>query len=197
MVVTKNALVEEIKKHFPRVNKPENYADLILEGKKLNAVDAINAKKRKFFLESEIISASIFHSSYSRLGLLDRLKNADKTIAVSSTRRVPGFAMSHSMILSYLNYERHLLYTHIPKDQRVKKIICNVLRIPIMSSIELIQRKMELGNPYHQVGVYKQIYEKIKREGIPIDCMWLGVVALPADLYYLSDLSNSLLRKVR
>ena len=154
-------------------------------------------RKEDSFLESEIISTSIFHSSYSRLGLLDRLKNVDKTTAVSSTRNRPGFAFSHSMILSYLNYERHLLYKQITKDQRIKKMVCNMLKVSIQTSIELLQRKMEVGTAYRQTDVYKKIYEKIKREGISTDCMWLGVVTLPADLYYLSDLSHSLLRKVK
>ena len=197
MIVSQKALIKEIKKRFPRINKPKDYANLILEGKRLNAVDRIHAKKRRFFLESEIISTSIFHSSYSRLGLLDRLKNVDKTTAVSSTRNRPGFAFSHSMILSYLNYERHLLYKQITKDQRIKKMVCNMLKVSIQTSIELLQRKMEVGTAYRQTDVYKKIYEKIKREGISTDCMWLGVVTLPADLYYLSDLSHSLLRKVK
>lgn len=195
---SKKDLVKKIEKEFPRIYKAEQYADLILEGKKLRAVDRKQAKKRRFFLESGIVSASIFHSGYSRLKLLDRLKSADKTIAVSSTRRHPGFAFNHSLILSWVNYERYFLYQHILKDQRVKKIVCDSLRLSVQSPLTTIQKKMEQGDPYQQVDTYKKIYEKIKRCVIPnVNYMWLGVVALPADLYYLSDLSQRLLRNVK
>ncbi len=192
----KDKLSKEIKNQFPRVIKTDDYANLILEGKKLKAVNKINAKKRKYFLDSDIVSESIFTSSYSRLGLLNVIENADKTIAVSSTRH-SGFAFSHSMILSRLNYERHLLYKRMRKDFRIKKIICSILKISIQSSTETLQRKMEQGSPYQQVELYKKIFKKIKSNGIFIECMWLGVVQLPASLYYLSDLSNLLLHKVK
>ena len=191
----KNILVEKIKNQFPQIRKPDDYADLILEGKKLGAIDRIHAKKRRLFLESDIVSASIFTSSYSRLGLLDRLKGADKTIAVSSTRRKPGLAFAHSMILHYLNYERYLLYQHIAKDPRIKRIVCSVLKVSTKTSIQSLQKQIEVGDVYKQTSIYTKIYSKIKKQAIPISYMWLGVVALPADRYYLSNLSNTLLSR--
>lgn len=98
-------LTDEIQKKFPRVTKSESYANLILEGKRINATNKSNAVKRRKFLESEIISPSTFNSSYSRLGLLVQLPNIDKTFATSSTRR--GLSFSPSLTLSWLNYERY------------------------------------------------------------------------------------------
>ena len=53
-----------------------------------------------------------------------------------------------------------------------------------------------IGNAIKQVGIYKRVYEKIKRMTSVEGYMWMGVVTIPASHYYLSDLSNSLLRKV-
>ena len=194
-MISRNQLILEIKNNFSTVRKADDYADLILEGKRLGAIDRIHAKKRRLFLESGTVSASIFTSSYSRLGLLDRLKDADKTIAVSSTRRRPGFAFSHSMILHYLNYERHLLYQHIVKNPRIKSTVCSVLKVSTKTSIQSLQKQIEVGDVYKQTSIYTKIYSKIKKQAIPISYMWLGVVALPADLYYLSNLSNTLLSR--
>ena len=176
------------------MRKNGSYADLILEGKRLGAVDRIHAKKRRFFLELGLVSESIFNSSYSKLGLLDRLKNADKTIAASSTRHNPAFAFSHSMILHRLNYERHLLYQHITQDQRIKEIVCKVLKISTKTPIQSLHKQIEAGDAYKQTSTYTKIYDTIKRQATPAGYMWMGVVSIPADLYYLSELSNSLLR---
>ncbi|MBI5146777.1 MAG: hypothetical protein HZA84_06105 [Thaumarchaeota archaeon] len=194
MVVSITTLAKEIQKQFPRVIKPNNYADLILEGKKINATNKNNAVKRRKFLESGIVTPSTFNSSYSRLGLLVQLPNMDKTFATSSSRR--GLSFSPSLTLSWLNYERYYMYKHIVKNLQIKKIVCSVLKIPINSSLDSIQKKMELGNAIKQVGIYKRVYEKIKRTQSVEGYMWMGVVTIPASHYYLSDLSNSLLRKV-
>lgn len=193
-MILKDKLILEIKKQFPRVNKPENYAVLILESKRLNAINKPNALKRKKFLESGIISESIFQSSSSKLGLLDKLESPDKTIAVSSNRKPGNFAFDYSMILSYLNYERYLLYEQMMRNQHVKKIICVVLDISITATKESIEKKMVIGTPHTQVDNYEKIYERIKRAGISTSCMWLGVVRLPAFRYYLSNMSNSFIR---
>ncbi len=140
MTVSQKTLAKKIKNKFPRVNKPHNYANLILEGKRLDATNKANAVKRRKFLESEIITASTFNSSYLRLNLLVRLYNVDKTFAVSSTRHT-GLSFSPSLTLSYLNYERYYLYKHINKNHQIKKIVCSVLKIPINSSIYSIQKK--------------------------------------------------------
>lgn len=63
--ISQKLLMKEIEKQFPRVSKPEEYTNLILEGMRLGAVDKIHAVKRKIFLESGVISVSIFQSSYS------------------------------------------------------------------------------------------------------------------------------------
>ena len=206
MAINKKSLSDEIMEQMPTIKKPEEYADLILEGKRLGAVDKIHAVKRlgavdkihavkrKTFLESNIISASIFQSSYSRLGFLDKLASMDKTIGVFSTRH-QNSVFAYSMILSYLNYERYLLYKQMLRDRRVKKILCDVLNISIQTSTESIENKMQFGTPYNQVEIYKKIYDKVKRERIQTDCMHLGVVRMPAFRYCLSDLSHLLLRK--
>ena len=54
MATIRDKLIVELEKEFPRVSKPQNYADLILEGKKLNATSRSNAVKRRKFLESEM-----------------------------------------------------------------------------------------------------------------------------------------------
>ena len=43
MADSQKALIEEIKNQFPRVTKPVNYANLILEGKSINATNKNNA----------------------------------------------------------------------------------------------------------------------------------------------------------
>ena len=43
MADSQKALIEEIKNQFPRVIKPVNYANLILEGKSINATNKNNA----------------------------------------------------------------------------------------------------------------------------------------------------------
>lgn len=196
MVVSQKTLMKEIKSQFPRVNKPQNYANLILEGKKLNATNKANSVKRKKFLESEIITPSTFSSSYLKMGLLVQLPNVDKTFAVSSTRHT-RLSFSPSLTLSYLNYERHYLYKHMNKDYRIKKIICEILRIPVHTSVESIQKKIESGHAIKQVTLYKQIYDRIKRTGSVDGYMWMGVVTIPASRYYLSDISHSLLCRTK
>ncbi len=191
-MVSRNKLILELKKQFPRVKKYDKYADLILEGMRLNAINKTNAVKRNFFLDSNIISESVFQSSVSRLGLLDKFESSEKIIAVSSNRRSGRFAFDYSKILSYLNYEKYLLFNQMKRDQYTHKIICNVLKVSITSTKESIEKKMEFGAPHTQVDTYKKIYEKIKRGGISTECMWLGVVRLPAFSYCLSNLSNSL-----
>ncbi len=107
---------------------------------------------------------SAFNMSYSKLDLLIRLYHVDKTFAVSSTRHA-GLSFSPSLTLSYLNYERHYLYKHMIQNYRIKKIVCGVLKIPISTSMEPIQKKIETGHAIKQVGTYRQIYERIKRIG--------------------------------
>lgn len=196
MTVSHKELTKEIQNEFPRVTKPHNYADLILEGKRLNATNKPNAVKRRKFLESQIISASTFNSAYTKIGLLESLPNVDKTFAVSSTRHA-GLSFSSSLTLSYLNYERYYLYRHIVRNPQIKKIVCMVLRMPMNTSMDAIQRRIESGHVINQVSLYRQIYEKIKRMESVDGYKWMGVVTIPAIRYYLSDLSNSLLRKVR
>ena len=128
--------------------------------------------------------------------MLVQLHNVDKTFAVSSIRHT-GLSFSPSLTLSYLNYERHYLYKHMIKNYRIKKIICGVLKISVSTSIDSIQKKIESGHAIKQTSLYRQIYEKIKRTGSVGGYMWMGVVTIPASRYYLSDLSNSLLRKVK
>lgn len=196
MAVSLKALTEEIQKQLPHITKPHNYANLILEGIRINATNKNNAVKRRKFLESGIITSSTFNSAYSRQGLLVQLPNVDKTFAVSSTRRT-GLSFSPSLTLSYLNYERHYLYTHMIKNHRIKKIVCGVLKMPVSASMDSIQKKMESGHAIKQVSLYRQIYEKIKRTESVNGYMWMGVVTIPASHYYLSDLSHSLICKVK
>ena len=72
-----------------------------------------------------------------------------------------------------------------------------VLRMPMNTSMDAIQRRIESGHVINQVSLYRQIYEKIKRMESVDGYKWMGVVTIPAIRYYLSDLSKSLLRKVR
>ena len=193
ILITKKQLTKNIKLTFPRLNKPEKYADLILMAVKLRADNRTKAVKRKLFLESGEIPASIFDAAYLKYDILVARRNADKTLAISSQRAGLLFASGHA--LSVLATELYLLYQQISEDNNLRIIVCKILNLSIKSNNTSIQSKIENGLYLAQVGTYKKVYDGIRKRGfMPKGYMSMSVTTLPASLYYLSDLSKSILR---
>jgi len=192
-VISIQSLSKKIKKVYPTISKPVNYAVLILEGKRCNAINRSTAIKRREFLKNENISTTTFSSGYNKFKFLIVLRNADKILVTSSNRY--GLIFSIDLAISILGIERNELYIHIQNNKNVKRVLCSYLKISESSSIDKIKSNVEKGDKYQQIARYTFLYNKLKNNGNLINkCKWLGIVSMPSNLYYLSPKSQSLLK---
>lgn len=194
MMINGTDLTKKIKSEFPRIRKPRDYANVILEGVKLRAFNSSSAKKRGDFLESGKIKEHVFVNSYLKLGLLVSIREADKIPVIASAR--VGLIFSYSYARQILNDEKDSLFAHIVSEPNIKSHVTNALKLSSASSIETIKSKMSSGDLMRQAGVYEKVYRNLVGNGVrPKGYMWLGVRTIPVSHYYLSNKSKNLLVK--
>lgn len=187
----RDIVIENLKSQFPRMRKYEIYANLILEGMAIYAINKTNAKKRSDFLKSGNVKNSEFNSSYLKYDILEVVQNIDSHLAIASSRA--GLIFSYEYALSILNKERSQLYKNM-NNNIFRKNLCEILKIKTSSHFNTIYKRIENGNTMKQVSTYNTIYNNLKKLNISIDgCMWMGIVTLPTNRYYLSDLAKSFL----
>jgi len=189
--LNRETVVKNLKIQFPRMRTYETYANLILEGIIMDAINKTNSKKRSDFLKSGNVHNSEFNSSYLKYGILEVVKNIDSHLAIASSRT--GLIFSYEYALSILNKERSQLYKNM-NNGVFRKNLCNILKIKTSSRFNTIYKRIENGNVMKQVSTYTKIYNSLKKLHISINgCMWMGIVTLPTNRYYLSDLAKSFL----
>ncbi len=175
------------------MRKHEVYANLILEGMSINAINRTNAKKRSDFLKSGNVKDSEFNSSYLKYDILKVMKNVDSHLAIASSSA--GLLFSNEYGLSILNKERSQLYKNM-NNEIFRKNLCKILKIKTSSRFNTIYQRIEKGRIMKQISTYNKIYNDLKRLNMSIyGCMWMGIVTLPTHRYYLSGLAISLLNK--
>ena len=192
MTVSRDALAEEIKKIFPDIKVPQDYADVVLEGIKLKAVDRDSSIKRRVFLTSKIIKANAFVQSYSKYNLLIAIKNADRNNYVHTAREGAKYFVEDA--LRVLNRENKLLLQHVKTDHHVMAIVSKSLKLPT-SSISSIQNKLSTGDPFQRVSVYERVFADLGKNNIPRNgYMWVGTRTRPVSHYYLSLRTHNILK---
>lgn len=193
-MTTRAELVKNIKNEFPRITFPEDYAELILAGIKLQAIDSDSSRRRKDFFVAGKIKVHVFNNSYLKLGLLVAIKGADRLIVLVS-RRAGVFLFNFSRAREILNMEKESLFAHIVSDPSIKKHVTSVLKLSSASSIDVIRTKMNSGDLMKQAGTYDKVFRNLTKNGVrPKGYMWFGVRTIPISHYYLSSKSKKLLQ---
>lgn len=193
-MISRAQLSKNIKNEFPRIKNISQYADLILEGKQLKAINSASSRKRREFLASGKVKTHVFSRAYLKLNLLVPIKGADKTYVLVSARA--GMFFNYASAGRVLNYEKDLLIKHLALDPNAKNKIAKLFKLSPVSSVDTIRSKMDSGDMMKQAGVYDRVFSTLKKNGItPRGYMWYGVRTIPVSKYYLSNKSKSLLRK--
>ena len=192
MTDSRDALIEEIKEIFPDIKVPQDYANVVLEGIKLNAVDRDSSIKRRVFLASKIVKANAFVQSYSKYNLLIAIKNADRNNYVHTAREGAKYFVNDA--LRVLNLENKLLLQHVRTDHHVRTIVSKSLKLPT-ASISSIQNKLSTGDPFQRVSVYEKVFADLGKNSIPRKgYMWVGARTRPVSHYYLSLRTHNILK---
>ena len=192
-MISKDKLILEIKNIFPRIRKPEDYANLIFTGYNLKAYDHATSRKRHDFTTQKI-KDHVINRSYNVLNLLVPVKNASKILTVSSERQ--GLVYVKTQQHKIVEYEQKLLFKHIVIDHHVRFIAVKSLRLPATSNIDGVKRKMMQGNIFEQVSVYDKVLSELGKNGVKRkEYMGLRVVSTPIDHYYLSSKSKDIIEK--
>ena len=190
-------LTAEMKKTFPSIRKPEDYANVIQEGLRLGAVDRPSAKKRRQFLESGVVKDSIFALSYTKFVILISIRNAERNPVIHSARRGRYLYDIHDA-RALLDLENSLLLRHVNSDYHVKAIVLRSLKLPHSSASDAIRNKLSAGDVFHRATVYRKIFDDLSRNAIPRKgYMWAGVVTTPVSRYYLSPKAHGIITNVQ
>lgn len=187
--ISKIKLIREIQKRFPKIRKPENYANVLLAGVELHATNSNNGKTRWQFINAGAKPSS-FSGSYSKYGLLDRKEAPRVRILKYGRGTAPR---NDSAMKQALEYERQGLFTHLTISATARKTVADALNV--RNSISAIRNMMETGAIRQQVEVYAKIFSLLQVKGQynkNYNYVVLGFRFLP-DKYWLSTLAQRIL----
>lgn len=193
-MVDRRKLIIIIRNKFPRIRFPEDYADILLSGLKLKALDRKSAKRRRDFSNVFNHKVHAFSKCHKELDLLIKVEKAEYNISPMSEREYVVFDFSKAQKI--LNLEKDLLLEHIGDSQRVRKITTTKLKISVNSSLTSIRRKMNEGNIFKQGSTYEKIFDELKDNKIrSTGYLWFGIRPIPIPNYYLSRKAIGLINK--
>ena len=190
-MVSRNRLILEIKNRFPTIRKPEDYAEVILEGIRLKALDRSSSRRKKEFKK---IKTHVFSKSHKDLKLIIKIEKADHSISPIAERDKVVFDFNKAQII--LNHEKGLLLKHISKDDKVKNICIKTLKLK-QSSIASIKNKLGEGNIFKQGSTYEKVFNVLRDNKIKqVGYLWFGVRPIPIPKYYLSNKAQDMATKI-
>ena len=188
-------LTTEIGALFPSIRKPRDYAKVIVAGLRLKARDARSAKKRVDFLATRQIKPHTFVQSYMKRGILTPIRNAERRTVVCS-ERLKNLLFSTRVGYSALNTERRGLIDHVRLDAHALSVVARALKLDPGAGVADVQKEMERGDLFQQVGTYESAYNELGRQGVlRRGYKWLGVRTTPVSRYYLSRQSDGMLAR--
>ena len=156
--IQRTKLINEVRKQFPKLRKPENLTDVIIAGYELHAYDSTTSKnKRSFILKGAKPNST--YDAYKKHGLLD-VRKAPRIPILFYNR---GKAPEKSEISKVLNFERKGLYTHITISNTARNFVARVLHL-YSSSVSAIRRTMEQGTLRNQVELYDKVVTTLEVE---------------------------------
>ena len=193
LVDSKKTLTAEIRKTFQNIRKPEDYANVIQEGLRLQAVDRDSAIKRREFLASMVVKAHAFVQSYIKFSLLIPIKNADRNTVIASARK--GLLYSTHDAQNVLDLENKLLLQHVESDYHVKAIVLKSLKLLPSPTNNTIQSKLSSGNVFQRATVYEKVFADLGKNAVPRKgYKWVGVRTRPVSHYYLSPKAHNIIQ---
>lgn len=196
LIRTRKQIVQLIHVKWSSLLKPEIYADLILEGNRIGAVNSQNAKKRSDFMKSGKVTSGVFNSSYKnkkRL-LLEVIQDREFTTRIISARVGMVFG---SDIENILRKERSELIDYISYTPAALNRAKQVLGSRNNATAGLVMHQMELGNIFKQVAKFMDVFDNLKRYGLsPPNCQRMSVITWPVFHYYLNFVAKAMLANV-
>ena len=185
-------LAERIADSSPRLRKPQEYAQVIVTGRRLKALDPRSAKRRTDFLKDDQITTSIFSLAYTKRDILIPCKNAERDSVIYSARN-ESFVFG-TTARAILDCERNALLDHAKQDAHVLAVVLQALKLSSDTDIVDTQTAMKQGSLFHQVNTYEKVYDQLGRNRIPPKgYKFLGIKTVPVSHYYLSQQSKTML----
>ena len=190
----KARFMQELKKEFPRMQKLEDIADVLIIGQELGAIDEANRKKKWDFVRKGAKGTAVYRA-YRPYRLLDK-KQAKRRAFVMYMRG--GNLKNDVDTRNALSKERRGLYAHLLVSATARTVVANVLGLPT-NSLFAIRRALESGTVQEQLIKYDKAVNQLILEKIydkSYDYYWMGFRFLP-DKYWLSKTALMLLSRAR
>lgn len=189
--IPKKRVIDELKKAFPRMQKYDDIADVLLIGRILDAVNESNrTKKWKFVLKG--VTSNAFYRAY-KYNLLDKHKS--KRIAFVMSMR--GIRLKDRKdTYEALKKERIGLLKHLASSSVARNSVSSLLKLS-SNSLSLIKQELEKGTSQDQLATYSKVVNYLtieKKYNKNYDYYWMGFRFI-ADQYWLSGISRRILSK--
>lgn len=180
-----------LKKQYPRLRLVEDFADVMLVGLELGAIDEAHKQKKWVFLKKGA-KDSAFYTSY-KYGLLDK-KEKELKRYFEYKRPHADYVDSDTAKFKALNRERRSLYAHMLTNTHVRDVIVKVLSLST-NDLNVIKRTLERGDLYEQLTTYGKIINSLTSEQLyheRYDYFIIGFRTVPHH-YWLSKLALKIL----
>lgn len=189
--IDEQKLSSDIQMLHPRRKKPENLANVLLAGHRLDAVEHRRRKTRwKFVLNGAKPHAVL--AAFDE-GLLERQRAPDKRILKSDRGKIPK---DENALRGMLHIERQRLYDHLSQDRLARLVVLRKLKLSRETDgLEAIHTAMEAGSLPKQIYVYDNVVRALKRSKLYSrrwGYLWMGFWKLP-HTYWLSKAAIDLL----
>lgn len=188
--ISKNKVINELKKTLPQVRKYEGIADVLIAGKSINAIDESSRAKKWQFLERGNVTSNAFYRTCKH-GLLDKQESARRTFVVSDR----GIRLKDKKAtFKALKHEQIGLLKHLATSSATRKLISDFLSLST-SNLRSINQKLKQGNSQDQLVIYSKVVEyliKEKKYNKNYDYYWMGFRNI-GDLYWLNESARRVL----
>lgn len=190
-MLSKIKLIRELKKVFPKMQKHDDIADVLLIGETLNAVnESSRTKKWKFILRGATSNA--FYRAYN-YNLLDKRKSVRRAFVMC----MRGIRVKdRNDTRKALKKELTGLLKHLASNSTARNSVATYLSLS-SSSLSLIKQELEKGTPQDQLITYGKVVNHLileKKYNKNYDYYWMGFRFI-ADQYWLSDIAHRILSK--
>ena len=190
--ISKGQIIDELKKEFPRMQKHEDIADVLIAGQHLHAINKSNKIKRWKFLETGVTSNAFYRAC--KYNLLNKHESTRRAFVMS----MRGIRLKNKeATFAALKKERIGLLKHLAVSSTAKNLVSNFLSLPT-PSLRLIKQKLEEGDSQDQLIIYGKVVNHLvieKKYNKSYDYYWMGFRYI-GDQYWLSEFAHKMLSKV-
>ena len=191
MPISKRKVIDELKKIFPKMQKHDDIADVLMTGRNLRAVNESNrTKKWKFVLRG--VTSNAFYRAY-RCNLLDKHLSERRAFVMS----MRGIRLrDRKDTYEALKKERVGLLKHLASSSIARNSVASFLDLA-SNSLGLIKQELERGISQDQLATYGKVVNHLileKKYNKTYDYYWMGFRFI-ADQYWLSDIAKKILSK--